>query len=386
MSSLLDGAKVLDLSMNLPGPYMTWVLASMGADVLKVENPQGGDYARTLGVGTAGGSNPLFTSVNRNKRSMCLNLKHPKGKEILLRLLKDYDILVEGFRPGTMERLGVGYDVTSQKQPRLIHAAISGYGQTGPNRSRAGHDLNYLALAGIIGMTGSRSGEPAIPGVQIADLAGGSLWALVTLLAAMLERERTGKGRYIDVSMFHGALSLATMVHSGIEAGLEEPRPGAMMLTGRFPCYGVYGTKDGRYMALGALEPKFWANFCAAVGRQDLAGGQFGGPDVVDRVAGVFAEKTLGEWTEIFAANDACCEPVLTLKEAVSSPLVTERGMIRTTENGMRQLNPPVTRHDDKDSGSGLPAPDLGEHTGDVLGSIGLTEEDIASLKRDGVI
>jgi len=230
MSQALSGLKVLDLTMNLPGPYMTWLLALLGAEVVKVENPSGGDYSRAL-MGN-GQSSPFFAAVNRNKKSVGLNLKHSEGKRLFLKLLGSYDVLVEGFRPETMERLGLGFDVTSAINPRLIHVSISGYGQSGPNKLRAGHDLNYLALAGIIGMTGARGGEPAIPGVQIADLAGGSLMALTGLLAAMIQREKTGKGQFVDVSMYDGLLSMATMVFAGVDAGLEPPEPSGMTLNG----------------------------------------------------------------------------------------------------------------------------------------------------------
>ncbi len=258
MSEALKDLKVLDLTMNLPGPYMTWLLACMGAEVIKVENPDGGDYARGLGGAKSGTGTPYFQAINRNKKSVALNLKHPEARRLFLALLETYDVLVDGFRPGTMERLGLGFDVTSARQERLIHVSISGYGQDGPYRRRAGHDVNYLSLAGVIGMTGTREGQVALPGVQIADLAGGSLMGLCGLLVAVIQREKTGRGQFVDVSMFHGSLSLATMVFGGIQAGLEEPFPGKMVLNGRFPCYGLYRTKDGRYMSLGALEFKFW--------------------------------------------------------------------------------------------------------------------------------
>lgn len=303
MSRALDGLKVLDLSMNLPGPYMTWILAGLGAEVVKVENPAGGDYARVLAGST---DSPFFAAVNRNKKSVTLNLKHTEGRKIFLQLLDRYDVLVEGFRPGTMERLGLGYETTSSRNPRLIHVSISGYGQGGPYRLRAGHDVNYLSLAGILGMTGTREGRPVIPGVQIADIAGGSLLALTGLLAAIIQRETTGRGQFVDVSMFHGALSLATMVFAGVNAGLEQPEPGRMVLTGRFPCYGLYQTSDGRYMSLGALEFKFWQNFCLAVGREELLSEQFGPPEAVGEVEKIFASRTQQEWVELMRTADAC--------------------------------------------------------------------------------
>jgi alpha-methylacyl-CoA racemase len=385
MSSALKGLKVLDLTMNLPGPYMTWLLASLGAKVIKIENPQGGDYARVLGGTGSGAVNPFFEAVNRNKKSVTLNLKHLEGRRLFLALLDEYDILVEGFRPGTMERLGLGFETTSAAHPRLIHVSISGYGQDGPYRFRAGHDLNYLSLAGIIGMTGTRSGQAAIPGIQIADLAAGSLMALSGLLAAVIQRHSTGQGQFVDISMFHGSLSLATMVFAGIEAGLEEPEPGKMLLNGRFPCYGLYRTSDTRYMSLGCIEPKFWENFCAAVERPDLASHQFGAPEIVREVENIFAAKTQRQWVELMKDHDACCEPVVSIKHAVESDLVKARNMINNGPTGNRCLASPF-----KLSGSGavndVPAPGLGQHTAETLSGLGLSEEDLDRLSREGVI
>ena len=383
MPSALSGLKVLDLTMNLPGPYMTWILALLGADVVKVENPSGGDYSRAL-MGD-GNSSPFFEAVNRNKRSVALNLKHPQGKRIFLNLLKSYDVLIDGFRPGTMEKLALGYDDTSKVNPRLIHVSISGYGQTGPNRLKAGHDINYLALSGILSMTGSRNGDLALPGVQVADLAGGSLMALTGLLAAIIQREKTGKGQFVDVSMYDGLLSLATMVFAGVEAGLEPPEPSGMTLNGRYPCYGLYKTSDGRYMSLGALEFKFWKNFCEAVGRQDLIGAQFGDQEVIAQLDVLFRSKTQEQWTKFMAGADACCEPVLNLYEAVDSPLALARSMVNSDPEGKRSLGFPLKlsanlQPPDK------PAPNLGEHTREVLKGVGMTDDELRSLAHDGVI
>jgi alpha-methylacyl-CoA racemase len=382
MSQALAGLKVLDLTMNLPGPYMTWLLAVMGAEVVKVENPVGGDYARMLG-GIK--DPPFFAAVNRNKKSLALNLKHLEGKAVFLKLLDRYDVLVEGFRPGTMERLGLDFDAVSAANPRLIYVSITGYGHDGPYRLRAGHDINYLSLAGIIGMTGTRQGDLAIPGVQIADVAGGSLMALAGLLAALIKREKTGRGQFVDASMFDGALSLATMVFGAVQAGLEGAAAGQMLLTGRFPCYGLYRTKDGKYMSLGALEFKFWENFCTAVNREDLVGGQFGGPEVIAEVQQIFASRTREEWTDQFKDSDACCEPVLSLEEASISPLVEARNMITRSSDGSRYLASPI-KLSDSPSADDVPAPALGEHTSEILKRLGLSEDDLASLVRQGVI
>jgi len=289
MSHCLENLRILDLSMNLPGPYMTWLMASLGAEVVKVENPDRGDFLRRLGnANNDRQTSPYFEAVNRNKKSITLNLKHPEAKTLFFKLLDLYDVVVEGFRPGTMERLGLGFKSTSVVQPRLIHLALSSYGQDGPNLTRAGYDLNCLSLSGIMSMTGTKEGQLAIPGIQIADVGGGSLMSLVALLAAIIEREKTGKGQFIDASIFHGTLSLATMMFGAVEAGAETCQPGAMMLNGGAACYGVYETKDGRHMSLAAVEPKFWKNFCSAIGRTDLEESQYGGPQTIEELRRVF--------------------------------------------------------------------------------------------------
>ena len=382
MSGALSGLKVLDLSMNLPGPYLTWLLACLGAEVLKVENPQGGDYGRGIG-GAQDGDSPYFAAVNRGKKSLALNLKAPAGREVFFKLLDQYDVLVEGFRPGVMERLGLGYEQTSAAQPRLIHLSITGYGHEGPYRERAGHDINYLALAGVLAMTGARDGQLAIPGVQVADLAGGSLLGLVGLLAALVQRERTGQGQFVDAAMFDGSLSLATMVFAGFQAGRDDPRPAGMTLNGACPCYNLYRTSDGGWFSLGALEPKFWLNFCQALERPDLEAKQFGGPEVVAEVAAIFASRPRHQWTRFWSEHDACCEPVLSLGEAAEAPLTQARGMVEQTPGG-RQLASPLKLSASPNQADGQ-APALGQDTREVLGALGYLDSDIDEMARQGV-
>lgn len=361
---------------------MTWLLALLGAEVVKVENPVGGDYARALGGNQ---NSPFFKAVNRNKKSVALNLKHPEGKRLFLQLLDHYDIMVEGFRPGTMEKLGLGYDTTRARNPRLIHVSITGYGHDGPYRLRAGHDVNYLSLAGVIGMSGTRNGQPGIPGVQVADLAGGSLPGIAGLLAAVIQRERTGRGQFVDVSMFHGAFSLATMVFAGVDSGLELPEPGKMLLNGRFPCYGLYQTADGRWMSLGALEFKFWENFCHAIGRKDLVASQLGGPEVVEELQRLFSSRTQAEWGELFRDADACCEPVISLDDAANSPLVETRKMVNKDADGRRALGFPLVLGDSPVPDD-IPAPALGQHTREILGDLGISPKELEILADQGVI
>jgi len=361
---------------------MTWLLTILGAEVVKVENPSGGDQARSLGPDA---NSPFFAAVNRNKRSVTLNLNHPEGHRLFLDLLDLYEVLVEGFRPGTMERLGLGFETTSRRNPRLIHVSITGYGHDGPYRLRAGHDLNYISLSGITGITGTRDGIPGIPGVQIADIAGGSLMAMTGLLAAVIQREKTGRGQFVDTSMFHGALSLATMVLAGVEAGLDVPAPGRMLLNGRFPCYGLYRTADGRYMSLAALEFKFWQNFCLATDREDLMRERFAGPEIISELEALFASRTLDEWVELMTTSDTCCEPVLSLDEVLVSPIVEARNMVIREADGRRILASPL-KLSGSPSPEDLPAPDLGAHTAEVLSQLGLSQDQLDSLAREGVI
>ena len=384
MNRALEGLKVLDLSMHLPGPYLTWLMAGLGAQVVKLENPRGGDYARTIG-GEGGAGPGFFASVNTGKKSLALDLKHPAGRELCLGLLETHDVLVEGFRPGVMERLGLDYATTSAILPRLIHVSITGYGQEGGHRLRAGHDVNYLALAGVLGITGGRGGELAVPGVQIADLAGGSWPALAGLLAAVIQRERTGRGQFVDVAMFDGTLSLAAWVHGALSAGLEGEGPANMTLNGRYPCYGVYAARDGGHMSLGALEPKFWLNFCRAVGRPDLEPQQFGGREAVAEVAAIFAGRDRDEWSRSLEGADCCCEPVLGLMEAVASPLARERGLVRRDAQGRTAILPPWKLSDSPPAPLG-PPPGLGQHTAEVLAGLGLDGTELDRLRGLGVI
>jgi alpha-methylacyl-CoA racemase len=383
MTLALSGLKVLDLSMNLPGPYMSWLLAVLGAEVIKVENPAGGDYARALH--SAGGSSPFFASLNRNKKSISLNLKHAKGKEIFLEILKTYDIMIEGFRPGTMDKLGLGYEAIREHNPRVIYVSITGYGHDTHYKYRAGHDINYTALAGVLGMTGTKEGRLAIPGVQIADFVGGSMLGGMGLLAAVIQREHSGKGQFVDTAMLDGTIAAATMVFGGISAGLETSGPTKMMLNGRYPCYNIYECSEGRHMTLGALEFKFWEAFCRAVSREDLLNSHFGGEDVIQELVKIFASRSQKEWIEFFKDKDACCEPVLTLEEMAESPLARARKMVAKSSDDNIYLSSPL-RLSESPGPAETPAPDLGADNNQVLGSLGYSEGEILHLSRDGVI
>lgn len=384
MSRALDGIKVLELANNLPGPYLGWLLAGLGAEVLKIERPPLGDPNRQAG-GPGGPGPDWFAAVNRHKRSLALDLKHPEGQAVARRLCADADVLVEGFRPGVMARLGLDYARLCETNPRLVYVAITGYGQDGPWAQRAGHDLNYLALAGVLHLLGTPQGGPPVPGVQIADIFGGALLALAGLLAALVQRQRTGQGQLVDAAMCDGSLALAAMVWAGVEAGREPCQPGEMILGGGQPCYNVYRCADGGHLTVGALEPHLWANFCAAVGRPDLVERQFGGREAVAEVAAIIAGRGLDAWRRDLAEADACCEPVLSLREAMDTPHAAARGLAQRDGRGQRQLALPL-RLSASPPPPYSPAPALGQHGQEVLRGLGYGREEIARLRREGVV
>jgi alpha-methylacyl-CoA racemase len=302
----LAGVRVLDLSRLLPGPYCTQVLADLGADVVKVEDPAGGDYLRAMPPLLHDGVSALFHAVNRGKRSVTIDLKTDAGRARFLRLCADADVVVESFRPGVMAKLGVAPDELCRRFPRLVVCSISGYGQTGPLRARAGHDVNFVARAGALGLMAA----PDLLPVQVADLAGGAWPAATQICAALVGRTRTGQGRTIDVSMKDGVFGLLAMsLARTLVDGDDAIAAGGDLLVGAVPCYGVYPTADG-FFSVGALEPKFWAALCAAVGREDLLAAAFD-EDTRAALAATFATKTTAEWTTALRDVDACCEPVL---------------------------------------------------------------------------
>ncbi|MHA7632121.1 CaiB/BaiF CoA transferase family protein [Corallococcus sp. M7] len=386
-SSPLAGLRVLDLSRLLPGPYATLVLADLGATVDTVEDPDVGDATRHMPPHREG-EGALYYGLHRNKRSLTLNLKTPEGRDALLRLVSHYDVLVESFRPGVMDKLGVGEAVLRQKNPRLIYCAISGYGQTGPDRLKAGHDLNYVARAGLLGYGGEAGGAPAFPGVQMADIGGGSLFALVGILAALHERERTGVGRFVDVSMTDGALAflhlhLASRLFMGKE-GAPLAR-GSEALNGGYPSYGLYRTADDRWLAVGALEPKFFGALCAKLGRPELLDDAYsGGADgarVKAELTRVFASQPLAHWREQLSGAEFCVEPVAEGDEVLADPQLRARGLFVETDDAQRgirvtHLLTPLRMGDV----ALRPPPTLGQHTRVILEDAGFTAEEISRL------
>jgi len=377
----LTGIRILDLTRLLPGAYCTLLLADMGADVIKVEEPGAGDYMRWTPP-LAGGQSALFNAINRNKRSVTLNLKADAGRDLLLRLVEGADVLVEGNRPGVMDRLGLGWEVVHARNPRLVMCSITGYGQDGPFASRAGHDLNYMATAGGLGLNGERDGPPVPPAVQVADIGGGGLQPAVAILGALVGVQRGGEGRWIDASMTDGAVSwlaLALATH----AGGETVARGHQRLSGRFACYRVYACKDGGYYSVAALEPKFWSALCGALERPDLVDLQYSDDSVVHvALEEMFASRTRLEWQRRLSALDACCEPVLEIDEVPSHPQIAARRLIETHETGV-EVRPAIRL---SEGWRRRDAPRLGEHSKEVLAELGIDDSTLEELKTAGVI
>lgn len=380
----LAGVKVLDLTRLLPGPMCTLHLADLGADVIKIEDTGAGDYA----------SAPLRDMVNRNKRGMRLDLKHPEGLATLLALCESADVLVEGFRPGVMDRLGVGWAAVHARNPRLVYCSISGYGQSGPLRDQPGHDMNYSGLVGVADQAGNLSGEPALSNVPMADLLGGTMTAVMGILAALYDTTRTGLGRHVDIAIADGLLAHAVLPMAAVH---REGRPravGADRLTGLLPCYAFYETADARYLAVGALERKFWDAFCTSLGREDLQERHVPATPEAARllraeVAAILRAQPLAHWQRVFDQAQCCVTPVLRLDEALEHPHFVARGMtveVHTANGGiMRQLACPV-RMSGFEFRVVRPAPLAGEHTAEVLGEAGWSAERVADLRALGVL
>ena len=380
----LTGIRVLDLTRLLPGAFCTMLMADMGADVIKVEEPDRGDYLRWTPP-LVDGQSVLFNAINRNKRSLSLNLKEERGRDLLLRLLERADVLVEGNRPGVMDRLGLGWDVVHGRNPKVVMCSITGYGQDGPFAARAGHDLNYMATVGGLGLNGEKGGPPVPLAVQVADIGGGGLQPAVAILGALVAVQRGAAGRWLDVSMTDGAVSWLAMALAARGAG-EDMARGDQRLAGRHACYRVYACKGGGFYSVGALEPKFWTALCIAVGRPDLVGLQFAEGDEGARVhremEALFASRTRSEWEGALAGLDACCEPVLDLDEVASHPQVAARALISNQKTGV-EVRPAVQLRADWRRRS---APGLGEHTVEILSEVGVDQSGVEELQRQGVI
>ncbi len=396
MSLPLDGLRVLDLTRLLPGGFCSLLLADFGAEVIKVEDTGLGDYIRWSppyyegADETARGA--LFLALNRGKRSMRIDLKNEQGREILLRMARDADVLLESFRPGVLDRLGVGWERLRAENERLIYCAITGYGQDGPNRDRSGHDMNYLGLNGLLGLTGDPGGPPVQAAGQIADLGGGALMALVGVLVALQERERSGQGQFVDCSMFDGALSWLALVAADMLATNRAPERGRLHLAGGISCYRPYRCVDG-YVTLGALEPKFWSNFCRGVGREDLLDHAFDPPGSPTHAAleEVFRERTREQWASFASECDCCLEPVLGLDEALDGEQVSAREMVVELDQPgaarpVRLLGAPIKLSRTPADPTRAPGPALGQDTHELLIGAGYSEQEIAALHESGAV
>jgi alpha-methylacyl-CoA racemase len=368
----LEGQRVVDLTRYIPGPYCTMLLGDLGADVVKVEAPPLGDPTRLMPP-QDGGQSVVFQSLNRNKRSLLVDLRSDRGREVVRRLAERADVLVEGFRPGVLERRGLGAAALCAANPRLVYCSLTGWGAEGPLAQRAGHDVTYLARAGLLAVTRGEAGEPVIPGTPVADMSG-ALTAFGAILAALLARARTGRGQVVQASLFGAALGLMTAPIERTLAG----GGGLTELSGAYPNYRVYRCRDGRHLAVGALEPKFWDGLCRALGTEELIGRQWAEGEArresVDALARVFATRDRDEWAESLAAADVCVEPVL------------EPGEAAAQEQARQALGGPPFRLAGSPAAERRPAPALGADTDAVLGEIGYAGEERHALREAGVV
>jgi len=392
MPAALEGVTVLDFTRLLPGPFCTQLLCNLGADVIKVEDPQLGDYMRAVPPIVHDVSYP-FAMVNRGKRSLAVDLKTSEGQEILRQLVGRADIIVEQFRPGVMARLGADYDGLAMWNPKLIYCSFSGYGQNGPYKDLPGHDINFEALAGILSVTRNRDERrPAVPGVPIADLAGG-FNAAVAILASLRTRDRTGRGEFIDVSIYDTAVTLLVLGLARYLATGEEPMPGETLLTGSFPFYSLYETKDGQWLSVAAVEPKFWERMCELIGAPELSGKQFAEPPerpaIAEKLAARFRERTLAEWEPLFFAERLPIAGVKRVPEVVHDPQVKARGLLPTVDVpgvGKLQVISHPAKHTKTETRNPARVPRKGEDTDAILRSLGYASRQIEALAKRNVV
>ncbi|NPV90469.1 MAG: CoA transferase [Firmicutes bacterium] len=382
----------MDLSKLLPGSLCGQMLADMGAEVIKLEDLQGGDAFR-YSYPTYENIGSYFHILNRNKRSLRLNLSAPKGREIMLRLVDKADVLLETFRPGLMDKLGLGCEELSRRNPRLVYCSLTGFGQDGPYRNLPSHDINLLSLSGILDLIGERNGPPVTPGLQIAGVGGGALNCCIGILAALYQRVQTGRGTYLDVSILDGTTPFLSLCMAEYMATGTAPSRGGNQVGGGTAFYNVYETADSKYLALGCLEPKFWGGFCRAIGREDLIDQQFNPPEnqqeIIQEVQKIIKKKTRAEWLEQLEVKDICISPVNSLEEAYRDPHIRQRGLWFKTEHPMDgkvgQQGFPI-KFGPVRPGLTRPAPGYGEHTEEILLELGLSKEDLESLVEAGVI
>lgn len=390
MQKPLKNLNVLDLSRLLPGPYASLVLAELGTNVLKVENTGSGDQARYTPP-IVEGESILFHSLNRGKKNISIKLNCDEGRKIIFQLVKKYDIVLESYRPGIMDKMGLSYEELKKANPKVILCSITGYGQSGPYSSKAGHDVNFQALSGLIEMTGNKNGPPVIPGGQIADISGGSQAAVIAILSSVIGREHTGLGTHLDISMLDNMIPLQPFTLAEAFAG-ETPKRGDSILQGRYICYNIYETKDNRHMAFAALEPKFFSNFLKAINREDLIGIHYSTTEEDSEgykiMREIFRGRTRDEWVELLKDVDACCCPVLSPNELEDDPHLNTRSIF-----GQQQLLPNKTITQTvavpamHEKGTKLEkTAGLGKHTREILLGLGYNSSELDEMAKEGLI
>ncbi len=386
----LQGIRVLDFSRLLPGPFCSLLLADLGAEVVKVEDPNKGDYLRNFSIrGFESTSNGhYFQALNRGKKSVAIDIKTQEGQKLVKTLLPRFDVLIEQYRPGVMPKLGLGYEELSSIKPDLIYCSISGYGQQGEYKVRAGHDLNYIGISGIGLLNSPQDRDPVIPAIQIADLAGGGLFPALCICAALFARSRNGSGQYIDVSMTDVCLSLlGPHLSSYLIEGISAPA-GVAPLLGGSARYGIYKTSDGRYMSVAAIEQKFWEKFCSVLDRQDLISYP-DGEELKKILREIFSTKNQEHWTQVFKDSDVCCEPLLNIEEVVENSIFIGRKMfLNIMDPNGREKKMVRTAFSpwEENQNSLSQGPYLGQHTDSILSSCAVSQETIKDLREKGII
>ncbi len=388
MTMPLEGIRILDLTRQAPGPYCTMLLGDLGADVIVVEEPPGAGRRMEMGMSER---TQAFWALSRNKRSVALNLKEPRAQEAFLRLAEKADVVLEGFRPGVVKRLGVDYDVVKARNDRVIYCSLSGYGQTGPYAGLVGHDINYISIGGALGLIGTAGSPPAIPMNIIADFAGGGLYAAFSILAAVIARGQTGRGQYVDIAMSDGVTSLLAFPASQYFAAGMVPKPGVEMLNGGYPAYSVYETSDGKWISIGCIEPWFWSELCQALSCEEYIPHQNNRekyPEMFEALRTKFKEKTRDEWFEELRQRDICVGPVYSLDEVFEDPHVQARGMVTEVQHpefgAVKQVGV-GPKFSDTPGAVRTTSPKRGEHTVDLLREAGYADGDIEELRAAGI-